>query len=46
MKCGRREPDMWLKGVDPGSDALEIGWIDSVMKGWSIKYDPELAPGA
>ena len=35
----------WLV-VAPGSDAVEHGWIFSVRKGWRIKQDTELAPGA
>ena len=45
MKCGRRDTDMWLKGVDPKSDAVELGWIKSVRKEWRINQDPELAHG-
>ena len=46
MQCVRREPDMWLKGVAIGSDAVELVWINSIRKGWIIKEDQELAPGA
>ena len=44
MQCERREPEMWLKGMSPRSDAVELGWIDSVRKGLRIKQDSELAP--
>ena len=46
MQIGRRDPDMWLKGVALGSYDVDIGWNNSVRKGWSINQDPELAPGA
>ena len=46
MQCERLETDMWLKGEDPVRDAVELGWINSVMKGWKIKLDPELVTGA
>ena len=38
--------NMWLKGVAPGRDAVELCWINSVMEGWRIKPDSDLAPGA
>ena len=47
MQCGRRDTDMWLKGgVDPRSDAVKLGWINSVREGWRFKQDPGLEPGA
>ena len=45
MQYERLETDMWLKGVAPGRDDVEIGWNNSVMKGWRINPGSELAPG-
>ena len=48
MKSGRRESEIWSRGgggVDPRSDAVEIGWINSVREGWRFKQDSGLAPG-
>ena len=46
MQCGRCYPDMWLKWVAPRSDAMELGWIKGVSKGWRIKQEWEFSPGA
>ena len=46
MKCERLETDMCLKGVATGRDAVDVSWINIVMKGWRINQDSELARGA
>ena len=46
MQFGRSDPDIWLMGVAPGSDVVELDWINRVRTGWRIKQDTELAPGA
>ena len=46
MQYESLEIDMYSKGVDPGRDAVDLGCINSVMKGWGINPDSELARGA
>ena len=46
MQCERLETYMWLKGVDLVRNDVEVSWMNSIMKGWRIKTNPELSPGA